>query len=437
MFPLGSGHHDSAADLYRWATDLFPIARSITGEGTRQTLNYVKNLLPDLKIHEIKSGKTVLDWTIPKEWNIKTAYIKDQSGNKVVDFAENNLHVVGYSKPVDIVLSRDELEQHLYSLPLKPNWVPYVTSYYKESWGFCLSEEQRCNLGNGPFHVYIDATIQSGSMSYADLVIKGSSKKEILFTTYVCHPSMANNELSGPIVAIALARWIASQPNRKYTYRFVFAPETIGAITYIAQKRRRLKRRTYAAWVLTCMGDDRTYSYLPPRIQGSPVDIISRKVLKDLKLSFEEYSFLDRGSDERQYSWPGVDLPIASIMRSKYHTYPEYHTSADDLDFISESGLDGSLTVMKNCISYLENNLTPKSTTYGEPNLGKRDLYPLINKVNQRAATPDLLNFLIYSDGHSNLWEISESIGLTFDETLLLYKSAELHGLAKRNKRGK
>lgn len=433
---MENSNRDSAKDLYGWAKDLFPIARSITGEGTRQTLNYINNLLPDLKIHKIKSGKTVLDWTIPKEWNIKSAYIKDQSGKKVVNFEDSNLHVVGYSKPIDAVLSRDELEMHLYSLPLKPTWVPYVTSYYKESWGFCVSEEQRRNLGNGPFHVHIDATLQSGSMIYADLVIKGASKKEILFTTYVCHPSMANNELSGPVVAVALARWIALQPNRRYTYRFVFAPETIGAITYIARNRRRLKHRTYAAWVLTCMGDDQTYSYLPPRIAGSPVDIISRKVLKDLKLSFEEYSFLDRGSDERQYSWPGVDLPIASIMRSKYHTYPEYHTSADDLNFISESGLDGSFTIMKKCVSYLENNLTTRSTTYGEPNLGKRNLYPLINKVNQSAATPDLLNFLIYSDGHSSLLQISESIGLTFEETLLLYKSAELHGLVKRIRRG-
>lgn len=434
MDPVDSFCLDTPEDLFQWTRDLFPITRSISGQGTRNTLKYIKNLIPDLKIHEIKTGTSVLDWTIPNEWNINSAYIEDRWGNRLIDFEDHNLHVVGYSTPIECTLSREELEPHLFSNPQTPEWIPYVTSYYKENWGFCLSEKQRHDLGEGPFRVHIDSSLEPGSMTYADLVIKGKSKKEILFTTYVCHPSMANNELSGPVIATALARWIKNLPNREYTYRFVFAPETIGAIAYIAKKRRLLKRRTCAAWVLTCMGDDRTYSYLPPRSDGTFVDVISRKVLKDLELPFNEYSFLDRGSDERQYSWPGVDIPIASIMRSKYHTYPEYHTSADDLGFISKAGLQGSLKAMQKCISYVEKNHVVKSTTYCEPNLGKRGLYPLINKVNQRASTPDLLNFLIFADGVNSMLDISERIGLTFDQTYELYESAIQHNLVRRIK---
>ena len=403
---------DSGETMHAWTRDLFPICRSLTGDGVRQTLSYMKNLLPELEVHEIPSGTTVLDWTIPDEWNIADAFVADADGQRVIDFRQNNLHVVGYSEPVDKVLTRDELDAHLHSLPDQPTAIPYVTSYYRRTWGFCVSEEQRARLGPGPFRARIDSTLAPGHLTYADLVLPGASADEVLLSTYVCHPSMANNELSGPVVALALARWLAGRSDRRYTYRFVIAPETIGSIAYMARHLDHLKKVVRAGWVLTCVGDDRAYSYLPSRNGQTLADRVSRAVLRDRVGDFVSYTFLDRGSDERQWCSPGADLPVCSIMRSKYWEYPEYHTSLDDLALVTPSGLEGAATVLRGCIEALEGNHRWQSVMPGEPQLGRRGLYPTTSIKGSTASVRPLMDVLAYCDGTNDLIALSEITGL-------------------------
>ena len=342
--------------MHSWMHDLFPICRSITGDGNRETLAYLKDRFPELVLHEIPTGARVFDWEIPPEWRIREAYIEDSEGHRLIDFSNCNLHVVGYSDPVDRTMSREELEGHLHSLPDQPSAIPYVTSYYRRQWGFCVTQQQRESLGQGPFRVRIDSELFDGSLTYADAVLPGSTSEEVLFSTYICHPSMANNELSGPVVTLALARWLAQVPDRRYTYRFVFVPETIGAIAYISEHLHHLQEHVRAGWVVTCVGDERCYSYLPSRRGDGLSDRVSLQVLRERVGDFRQYSFLDRGSDERQYCSPGVDLPVCSVMRSKYEEYPEYHTSLDDLDVVTPEGLAGSAALLQDCIRVLEAN---------------------------------------------------------------------------------
>ena len=417
--------------MIEWARDLYPIRRSLSGPGVRETLAYIKRRLPDLRIHEIASGTQVLDWEVPDEWSLRSAYVEDPDGQRVIDVDEHGLHVVGYSEPVDAVVDFDELQSHLYSLPDQPDAIPYVTSYYKRRWGFCLSQRHRDSLRPGRYRVKIDADLSGGVLNYADLVFPGQSRQEIVFSTYVCHPMMVNNELSGPVVAMALAKWLSSA-SRRYTYRFMFVPETIGAIIYLSRHMEHLKAHTIAGFVLTCLGDERAHSFMPSRLGNTLADRVARHVLEQHAPGYVPYTFLDRGSDERQYCSPLVDLPFVSIMRSKYGAFPEYHTSLDDFSLVTAAGLEGGLSLLQQSIRILEANDVYRSTIPGEPQLGKRGLYPTLSMKGSVDNVPLMLNVLAYADGRNDLLQIAEIIGAEFQQCVDVAAVLCDHGLLIR-----
>lgn len=396
---------------YRLAEELFPICRSITGPGVRATLAILKRELPDLVIHELPTGRRILDWTVPNEWSIDEAYLEGPDGARIIDFRHHNLHVVNYSAPVDRTMTLEELEPHLYSLPEQPDAIPYVTSYYSERWGFCLADRVRKTLRRGRYRAVIRSELKPGALTYGEVVIPGASADEIFLSTYICHPSLANNELSGPTVAVQLARWFADG-NRRHTLRLAFVPETIGAIAFLADRIDHLRRNVRAGYVVTCVGDDRTYSFLPSRLGDTLADRVARHVLNARGVGWTEYSFLDRGSDERQYCSPGVDLPVASVMRSKYATYPEYHTSLDDLTLISPAGLAGGFAALRDCLDVIDANRLWRARIAGEPQMSRRGLYPTTGGLTVSGDPINLLNFLAYADGAHDLIAIAERIGL-------------------------
>jgi aminopeptidase-like protein len=405
-------------EMYGWAEQLFPICRSITGAGVRETLAFIKNILPQLEVKEVASGTRVFDWVVPDEWFINDAYITDEKGQVIVDFKAHNLHLVGYSTPVDAWMTLEELSPHLHSLPERPNAIPYVTSYYARTWGFCLTHKQRESLKAGRYRVVIDSELRPGVLNYGELIIPGEEAAEIFISTYVCHPSMANNELSGPVVATALARWIESKPNRRYTYRIIFVPETIGSIVYLSLHYQTLREKVIAGFNLTCVGDDRTFSFLPSRKENTLADKVAEYILKSEGVIYTKYNFLTRGSDERQYCWPGIDLPVVSVMRSKYATYPEYHTSDDDLSIITETGLEGAFSIHKNIFEILELNETYGPTTMGEPFLTKYHLYPTQSTLLPKVKSRKLIDFLAYCDGANDAITIGLIINSTSKELI-------------------
>jgi len=415
--------------IYKLAERLFPICRSITGDGVRETLRILREICPELKIFEISSGTQVFDWTIPKEWNIRDAYIKDEEGNKIVDFKRTNLHVVGYSVPVDKTVTLSELQEHLYSLPEQPDLIPYVTSYYKERWGFCLCENQRRQLKDGNYRVFIDSDLKDGSLTYGEIIIPGKAEKEIFLSTYVCHPAMANDQLSGPCVAIYLAKWLSELKHRRYTYRIVFIPETIGSIAYLSRNLEIMKRNVIAGFNLACVGDNMTYSYLASRYGDTLADKVAQNVLSFVYPEYKKYSYLRRGSDERQYCAPGVDLPLCSILRSRYGDYPEYHTSADDLSCISPEGLSGAYDVYIQCLEALENNKKYRTSYLCEPQLGKRDLYPTISHKSSGYEVRPMMNFITYADGKNDLIDISKIIGVPVSNLIPLAEKLASNGI--------
>ena len=374
------------------------------------------------------SGTEVLDWTVPPEWEINAARLTGPDGAMVADLNESNIHVLNYSSAVDTRLDLDELEAHLHSLPELPDAIPYVTSYYADNWGFCLTHMQREALTEGEYHAFIDAQHTQGSLTYADLVIPGDSDHEVLISTYVCHPSLGNNELSGPVVATALAQWISSLPQRRFTYRFVFAPETIGAITYIAKNREHLRDSVFGAINLTCIGDEGDWSYLASREGTHPLDRIASRVVDTFPKPVH-YSYLDRGSDERHYGMPGVGLPTISLMRTKYGVYHEYHTSLDDLTVITPTGLQGGFDLVRYCLEELEQSRYFVTSVLGEPQLGKRGLY---HRTHARTVSDEVLlrtHILAYSDGQHSVADIAELTGSPIEDVQVLVDELEAHDL--------
>lgn len=408
--------NEIASSMHSLAKELFPICRSLTGDGVRQTLDIIRRELGELSVYEVPTGTQCFDWTVPREWNITDAYVIDPEGNKICQFSDSNLHVVGYSLPINKTLTLEELQQHLHSLPDQPDAIPYVTSYYSDYWGFCLKDRDRQKLKEGEYQVYIDSELKDGSLTYGELIIPGDTEEEVFLSTYVCHPSMANNELSGPVVTTYLANWLLAQKQRRYTYRIVFIPETIGSITYLSRNLLEMKKNIVAGFNITCIGDERDYSYLPSRTEGTLSDKAALHSLKHMVDSYSTYSFLDRGSDERQYCYPGVDLPVCSIMRTKYGIYPEYHTSLDDLNLVTPMGLFGGYNVVKNAIGIIEANKTFKCKYLCEPQLGKRGLYPNISEKSSATSVELMMNILTYLDGTIDLLDLADKLSVDFWE---------------------
>jgi aminopeptidase-like protein len=398
--------------MHSLARRLWPIHRSITGDGVRGTLAILQQELPGLTIHEVPTGTHAFDWTVPDEWTIRGARLIGPDGSTIVDYANSNLHVVGYSIPVDAEFTLEELQPHLHSIPEEPDAIPFITSYYHRTWGFCLPHSIRAGLEEGTYHAIIDTTLEPGNLTYGELVIPGESTDEIFLSTYVCHPSMANNELSGPMVATGLARWLMQRPNRHYTYRFAFTPESIGALTYASRNLDTLRDNVVAGFQLTCIGDDRAYTYLASRLGNTRIDRIAKRVLAS-RDNVVTYSYLGRGSDERTYGAAGIDLPFISIMRSRYGDYPEYHTSLDDLDrVVTPTGLQGGLDVVRECIEILEGEPVLVATKFGEPQLGTRGLYHTMLNKNTSDEVMLRTNILAYADGQHAISDMAE----LFDE---------------------
>jgi len=414
--------------MHSLAREVWNFPRSLTGNGVRATLATFSQHLPGLAIHEVPSGTQVLDWVVPDEWNITEAYLEGPDGKRVIDFADSNVHVVSYSVPVDKELDLDALQEHLHSDPELPDAIPYVTSYYNKTWGFCLTQTQRNALVPGTYRAVIRSTLEPGSLTYAEWLLPGESDAEVFVSTYVCHPSLANNELSGPVVAVALAQWLQSVLNRTYTYRFVFIPETIGAITYIDRNLESLKRNVVAGFNLTCIGDEGDYSYLASRNGNTPLDRIAQRVVSKTSQPVI-YSFIDRGSDERQYCAPGVDLPLISLMRTKYGAFREYHTSLDNLEFVTPAGLQGGFELVRDCIAELESSQYLSTPIKGEPQLAKRGLY---HTMHARTVADEVLlrtHILAYSDGEHSVADIASLAGRPASEISLLAEELSQHGL--------
>ena len=424
---------EAGRQMYAFAERLFPIGRSLTGEGVRQSLGMIKELVPELEIREIPSGTQVFDWTIPQEWEIRHAYIEDEAGNRIVDYEVNNLHVIGYSTPVDRYVDLEELLNYIRVEDEQPDVIPYVTSYYSPRYGFCMSKRQRDALKPGTYHMVIDSRLFDGVLNYAELLLPGKTEKEVLLSTYICHPSMANNELSGPVLVTWLANWLKTI-DRNLTYRIVIVPETIGSIAYLSRNLDAMRKNTIAGFVLTCVGDDRTYSYLESRNGNTLSDRVLTNVLKDVYPEYKTYSYLDRGSDERQYNAPGVDLPVCDFCRSKYGEYPEYHTSADDMSLVSPRGLSGAYHVMTQVLAALEMNGFYRVNCLCEPQLGKRGLYPTESRKGIYHEVKKLTNLIAYADGERDLIEISTKIGVPLVELIPIVEKLVAAGLLDKLK---
>ncbi len=404
---------DIGKEMYELISILFPVTRSITGDGVRETLSILRQHIP-LSVHEVPSGTKVFDWTVPNEWNIRNAYVKNSAGEKIIDFMKNNLHVLGYSSPVSKKVSLSELKEHLFTDPEHPDWVPYRTSYYSENWGFCMSHSQYAGLQEGDYEVVIDASLESGHLTYGEYFIKGDTPQEILISTHICHPSLCNDNLSGIVLAVYLAKQVAKLP-RRYSYRFLFIPGTIGSITWLSLNEKKLSAIKHGL-VAACLGDPGKFTYKKSRRGDAEIDRAVNHVLKTSGQTYEIQEFIPFGYDERQYCSPGIDLPVGCLMRTPHGCYPEYHTSADDLELVRPAYLEESLARYSDVLFVLENNTrflnqNPKC----EPQLGKRGLYKSIGgEKGGKSKEIAMLWVLNFSDGKHTLLDISDKSGIRF-----------------------
>jgi aminopeptidase-like protein len=407
--------------MYELVRDLYPVPRSITGDGLRKTLTYLLDLIP-LKLHEVPSGTPVLDWTVPREWNVREAWIQGPDGRRVVDFADSTLHLVSYSVPVRGRFSLAELRPHLHTLPDHPDWIPYRTSYYAESWGFCLTHRVLESMPEGEYEVCVDATLEPGHLTYGECVIPGRSEEEVLLSCHACHPALANDNLSGVALAVALVRDLLGRPERRYTYRFLFIPGTIGSITWLAQHEDVVPRIRHGL-VLSGVGDPGGVTYKRSRRGDAEVDRAVSVALRDSGDTFEVQPFVPYGYDERQYCSPGFDLPVGCFSRTPYGRYPQYHTSADDLDFVTPEHLGDSFAKLRAVVDVMERNevyrnLSPK----GEPQLGRRGLYRPGGGAELPGYEMAILWVLNMSDGSRSLLDVAEQSSVPFP---VLAKAAE------------
>jgi aminopeptidase-like protein len=400
-------------DMHQLVRDLYPICRSITGDGLRETLRRIGEHIP-LSLHEVASGTPVFDWTVPKEWNIRDAYVKDSSGKRVIDFKRSNLHVVNYSVPVKKTMSLEELKPHLHTLPGHPDWIPYRSSYYKETWGFCLSQSDFAKLAAGEYEVCINSSLEDGHLTYGECYLPGETSDEVLFSSHVCHPSLCNDNLSGISLAVFLAQYLQSRPHR-YSYRFLFAPTTIGTITWLAKNETQTGKIKHGL-VLACVGDPGKMTYKKSRRGNAEVDRAVSQVLKHGGGDYEINDFSPWGYDERQFCSPGFNLPLGCLMRTPNGRFPEYHTSADNLDFVRPEHLEDSYQKCLSILDILENNRfyvnqNPKC----EPRLGKRGLYGGLGSKSQLENFElALLWVLNFSDGDHDLLAIADKSSLEF-----------------------
>jgi|TARA_Y100000310_G_scaffold203455_1_gene203680 aminopeptidase-like protein len=418
--------------IERYFDRLWPITRSLTGNGNRETLNILSEII-DLEITEVPSGTKCYDWNVPPEWNIKEAWIKDSKGNIVIDYSKNNLHILGYSEPFKGRVSFNQLKSHLYTLSKQPDLIPYLTSYYKRRWGFCLSHNQLLQFDhNDTYDVFIDSSLNdSGSMTIGEAILKGRLKKEVLFSTYICHPSLANNELSGLLVCAFIYNKLKNYKNLKYTYRFLFVPETIGSIYSLSVKGEYWKKNLEAGFIVTCIGDNGNYTYKKSRLGDAQPDRVVQLILSQTESKFNVIDFFPRGSDERQYCSPGFNLPVGSLMRTMYGKYAEYHTSADNKDYVSFSAMEESVLKYLEIIEVLEKNekyinIMP----FCEPQLGKRDLH---STLGSQKSTDDFVKaikwILNLSDGNNDLISISEKSKIPFRQLILVVDKLIKNGI--------
>lgn len=399
-------------ELFGFAEELFPICRSITGDGIRQTLAMIQKRIP-LQLSEVPSGTAVFDWNVPKEWNIRDAYVRVPGGERVIDFAKCNLHLVNYSKPVRATMTLSELKAHLFTIPEKPDWIPYKTSYYNAEWGFCLSHNQLLAMKDREYEVCIDSTLEDGNLTYGEYLLPGRTSDEILISCHACHPSLANDNLSGVTVATSLAKFLQGKDLR-YSYRFLFLPGTIGAITWLAQNKEGAKKIRHGL-VLTCIGDAGNFHYKKSRSGSAEIDRATAHVLSHLTSSSELLEFSPYGYDERQYCSPGFNLAVGCLMRSVWGSFPEYHTSADNLDFIRPQYLAESLRVCTAIVDVLEKNRRYRNLSpFCEPQLGRRGLYERSHSNTLEEDINARLWVLNQSDGEHSLLDIAERSGLAF-----------------------